>query len=430
MNLQNDSGRCLRKHRGANPRKHLGANHQNHCGRQMGRRLLILMLAVITAASMVTALPAAEASAASAPKAKTLKYEIKPSMKSLTVSWKKQKQVSYYLIYRTEYRVSNYYDIEPVPMSKFKKIKKVSGKKTSWTDKQVKKGRYYNYVIKGFRKSGGKAKLVCNSFRPTATYYDSPGLMRPDLLDGGTGENYANSKDELYLYVQRDKGVRPEGVEICRKAEGADKYERIKVKKMEKGRFDAGADFRDSSVKPGKTYYYKARTWVKKKGKKTYSPFSNAVCLQAVNLIGKYSARAMTAAGMAEEFSVCLTSDKYNGNLILKGGDGEDGPFYEAADGSKTYSEQKLSLVSWSRDNETWQEIPSEGLHVKAGQTLYLKFRFVSGSSWFQAGSGGTSLIDFNCCNVSYIGTDNFGWSSIMIDLIEGTASAYPNADF
>ena len=43
----------------------------------------------------------------------------------LTASWKKQKNVSYYLIYKTEYNVKDIYKIEPVPMSKFKKVKKV-----------------------------------------------------------------------------------------------------------------------------------------------------------------------------------------------------------------------------------------------------------------------------------------------------------------
>ena len=422
MNLQNDSGRNMRKPCVADPGK--------RCGRQIAKRLMILMLAVVTAVSMVMVIPAADVSAASAPKVKTLKYKIKPSMKSLKVSWKKQKKVSYYLIYRTEYKVKSYYDIEPVPMSKFKKVKKVSGKKTSWTDKKVKKGIYYNYVIKGYKKSKGKTKLVCNSFKPTATYYDSPGLARPELFDGGNGENYSNSKDKLYLYVQRDKGVSPDGVEIWRKAAGASKYKKIKAKKMDKGRFKDGASFRDSSVKPGRTYYYKVRTWAKKNGKKKYSPYSNVFCMQAVNNTGKYTARAMTAVGMVKEFSVRLTSDKYNGNLILKGGAGEDGPVYEAANGKYTYGEKKLSLVSWSRDNKTWYGIPSTGLNVKAGQTVYLKFRFVSGSSWFLAGAGETSFIDFCCCNVSYIGTNSFGWSSITIDLSDGTASAYPNADF
>ena len=404
-------------------------NLQTNGGMQMTKKLMVLILAVVTAVSMVLVIPAESVSAAGSPKVKVLKYKITPSMNSLKVSWKKQKNVSYYLIYKTEYNVKDIYKIEPVPMSKFKKVKKVSGKKTSWTDKKVKKGRYYNYVIRGYKKSKGKTRMVCNSFKPTATYYNCPGLQRPDIFDGGDGENYSNTRNKLYLYVQRTDGVRPDGVTIYRKAAGASKYKKIKAKKMEKGRFNIGSFYRDSSVKPGKTYSYKARTWVKKNGKKKYSPYSNVVTIPAVNHTGTYTVKAMTAAGTVKEFSVRMTSDKYNGILYLKGGAGTDGPLYEASAAGKLYDNQKVALVSWSKDNKTWLGIPSAGLQVKAGQTVYLKFRFVSGSAKFLAGSGDFSDIDFMCENVAYMYNTLFGYSSIVIRLKEGKAYAYPNAD-
>ena len=94
----------------------------------------------------------------------------------------------------------------------------------------------------------------------------------------------------------------------------------IKVKDIEKGKFDCGKTYLDDTVRPGETYYYKAKTYVKRFGKKKYSPGSNTVKLSALNFEGKYAAKAMTAAGTVKEFSIRLVSDKYNGVLTLQSG--------------------------------------------------------------------------------------------------------------
>ena len=127
------------------------------------KKLLVLILAVVTAVSMVLVIPAESVSAAGSSKVKTLKYSMKPAMGSITLKWKKQ-NVSYYLIYRTGFNVKESWQIEPVPMSKYKRVKKVSGKKTSWKDKRVKNGQYYSYVIRGYKKSKGKTVLVYDTF--------------------------------------------------------------------------------------------------------------------------------------------------------------------------------------------------------------------------------------------------------------------------
>ena len=393
---------------------------------KISKKLAILMLAATTALSMAPMMPTTDAHAAG--KVKKLKYTLNPAMKSIKVKWKKKK-VSYYVIYRTEFKVKSIYQINPVPISRYKKVKKVSGKKSSWTDKKVKPNHYYDYVIKGYKKCGGKAKLVYNSYRPGATYYQCPGLQQPDLINGGYGENYSNSKDRLYLYVQRTDGVRPAGVVIYRSEKEQSGYKKIKARKVEKGKFEYGSFYADTTVSPGKTYYYKARTYVVKKGRKLYSPYSESLMLPALNFTGKYSVKAMTAAGKVKEFVVRMVSDRYNGELTLKRDPVDEKPVYMTRAGKKDYGNQEVALAAYSKDNKTWMAIPKDGLKVTAGQTVYLKFRFVSGSGFFSAGEGDWSDLDFMYDNTSYAGSAGFGATATRLDLKAGTATAFPDYD-
>lgn len=392
------------------------------------KKLTCLFLALIIGAAMCFTIPAESVSAAASPGVKKLSYTMKPAIGSITVKWKKKK-VSYYLIYRTEFNVKESWQIDPVPLGKYKKVKKVSGRKTSWKDKKVKKGHYYDYVIRGYKKSKGKTKLVYNSFRPDSVNYQCAGLERPSVLNGGNGEFDTNSRDKLYLFVQRDCGVRPEGVTIYRKAAGASNYKKIKVKKVDKGRFNSGSTYRDSSVRPGTVYYYKARTWVKKNGKKKYSPYSPALKLSATNFKGKYTVQSVTSAGTVKEFVVKLTSDKYNGVLTLKGGRGSEGPVYTTKADGTDYGEQPLELISFSRDYKKWSGFAATGMKILAGQTVWLKFRFVNGSGHYSAGSGEYSNIYMDFGKVNYEGSAGPGSTELTMSLTDGTASAFSDYD-
>ena len=124
------------------------------------KRLLVLLLALVIAVSMGPAISAENVSAAG--KVQAIKYSLVPAMKSIKVKWNKpqNRKVSYYVIYRTEFRVKDIYDIEPVPMSGYKRVKKVAGWKSAWKDREVRQGCYYDYVIRGYRKTGGKTELL------------------------------------------------------------------------------------------------------------------------------------------------------------------------------------------------------------------------------------------------------------------------------
>ena len=390
------------------------------------KKLLLFILAVVTVCSLSAVIPASEVSAASKPK--KIACSMKPSMNGITVKWKKQ-TVSYYLIYKKEFKVKSYYAINPAPFSSYRKVKKVSGNKSSWTDRNVRQNHYYDYVVRGYKKTNGKARLVCSSYVKGSTSYQCAGLQTPELIDGGSGENFANSKNKLYLYVQCPDGVMPSGVEVFRKAKGGSGYKLVKAKKAERGRFEGGKTYVDASVQPGAAYTYKVRTYAKVNGKKKYSAYSNRITLSARNFTGQYSVKAVTPAGKTSEFVIRMVSSRYNGDLTIESGFGYDGPVYTARAGKKDYGSKPVSLESWSKDNRTWQAVPKSGITIAAGETAYLKFRFVSGSSYFGAGSGDDSTIGFRYDKASYVGSAAFGTTDLTIDLKEGKATAFPDYD-
>ena len=124
-----------------------------------------------------------------------------------------------------------------------------------------------------------------------------------------------------------------------------------------------------------------------------------------------------------------MVSDQYNGDLILKPGPYLEKPVYSAKAGKNDYGSQKVVLTAFSTDNKTWLTIPKGGLKITAGQTVYLKFRFDSGSGYFCADSGVYSDIDFMYDNTEYIGSAGFGATQTRLDLKKGTATAFPDYD-
>ncbi|WP_269476910.1 hypothetical protein [Hominibacterium faecale] len=77
---------------------------------------------------------------------KTAMKKAKAGKKKAAVRWKKVRGADKYQIYRAVKKNGSY-----------KKVKTVSGKKTSWTNKKLKKGKRYYYKIRAVRYLGGKA---------------------------------------------------------------------------------------------------------------------------------------------------------------------------------------------------------------------------------------------------------------------------------
>ena len=86
-------------------------------------------------------------------------------------------------------------------MSDYKKIATVSGKKKSYEDKKVKNNHYYAYVVNAYKKVKGKYKLAYTSYNSESYEYCCRRLGIPELLNGGDGENFSNSKSCVLFFI-------------------------------------------------------------------------------------------------------------------------------------------------------------------------------------------------------------------------------------
>lgn len=259
------------------------------------------------------------------------------------------------------------------------------------------------------------------------TNVPKPDLQKPEIVNGGDGENEMNSKECLYLYVQCLDERDPAGAEIYRREEGAAEFERIDLNREEEP-VGATGTYRDDTVVPGTVYEYKVRTYSIWLFRKFYSQFSDPVVLPAVNFKGRYNVRAVTPPGETEEFVSKLTSDRYNGMLMLRDIWDIDGPFYSTDEDNDDRTGQKVKLTSWSKDGKTWEPIPKDGLMVKSSETVFLKFRFTEGQQYFAAGEGKASYL-FGYGWADYIGSAGAGGTTLTIDFVEGAAEAFCDYD-
>ena len=268
------------------------------------RTIILVILAAILAAGLLYAYGGS--------KVKEVNYETTSHSQQIDVKWDRKWGVFHYDIYRIDI-TGEIYTSDNVPFKKYDKIGSVSGLHTSFDDKTVKNGHYYAYVIKGY----GKDKLLCDSFNENITQYECAGLAKPELLNGGYGEDDENSPQCIYLYVQKDGGMDADGVELYRKAKGDKKFERVEPEIPEGGSAEA-FDLHDTSVKPGTSYTYKARTFAEENGERIVSEYSESLQLAAVNFIGQYEVTKFKTEG--DTLSVTVKSHKYNAGLKIDKG--------------------------------------------------------------------------------------------------------------
>ncbi len=335
----------------------------------MKKRMTLLLTLVITV--VMSSFCFADESFAAGNDAKYMGLDLKPAMKSIKLKWKKRSGIKYYVLCKKD--VTKIIAKDPdakVKLSQYKKLKRINAakkKKYAFTDKKVKKNHYYAYVIKAYKIKGGKKTLAYTNYEGVIDEYRCPGLDRPEILNDGDGENHSNTLRKVYLYISSYYGVDPQGAVIYRKAEGETKYKKIKAKKSEKNTFTS---YVDTTVKAGKTYYYKAKVYKKIRGKKYYSKKSKAFMIQDANTEGLYSIQSMTPAGEVKEFVIRLSSKASNCNADLLFEKGAEAEYNSSS--SQTY---RIVLAGYSHDNKSWSDIPEKGLILGGKDTIYLKFR-------------------------------------------------------
>ena len=172
----------------------------------MNKKIISLILMFIMIGElMFTSMPTAKASGYLEIKATAT------SMTSVKITWKAQKGVTQYKIYRaTENKNGN--------VGKYKVVATISGNKKSYTDKKLKTEKTYSYMVRGYKNK----KCVIKTGVPESAY---TGLTCS--FDEYQFAEAPRSTKSITLKLYSSGGVLPTGYEIYRKEMGIVGYKKI-----------------------------------------------------------------------------------------------------------------------------------------------------------------------------------------------------------
>ena len=291
------------------------------------------------------------------------------STTSIQLKWKKQKSnvknPSKFKIYRCSSEKENR------AMKDFKLIATVSGKTFSYTDKKLKPGKRYFYIIRVYKNIKGKRKLIGETLEEeNVTGPGHVGWYEYQYSD----TDFSPSQIELRFSV--DNGMKPTGYQIYRKAPG-EKYQKIKTIKTSKRE----VSYVDKKVTAGTQYSYKVRAYKKYGSKTLYGKKSEVLQMSAVNYQGKFTSTIIEENSSSETVTVQLTSNQFNGDFYFtpvelgQDFDEEDIPDASAGtNGGQMKQDPIMILDAWSLDSITWNTA-REPISLTAGKSVYLRFR-------------------------------------------------------
>lgn len=327
---------------------------------------LFLLLAI--AAILLTVNPI-HADAASKPYY-TITVSSQPlSTTSIQLKWKKHKSNVKNPLEFKIYRSSS--EKENRTMKDFKLIATVSSKTFSYTDKKLKSGKRYLYIIRVYKTIKGKRKLVGETLKEeNVTGPGQAGWYEYQYSD----TDFSPSQIELRFSVY--DGMKPTGYQIYRKASG-EKYQKIKTIKTSKRE----VSYVDKKVTAGEQYSYKVRAYKKYGSKTLYGKKSETLQMSAVNYKGKFTSTIIEENSSFGTVTVQLTSDQLNGDFSFKpaelGPDSDDENIPDASSGNNGNQMKQDSIIipdAWSLDGIKWNTT-SEQITLTAGKSIYLRFR-------------------------------------------------------
>ena len=367
---------------------------------------------------------------------KHIGFSTDPTFDSIAIKWKQQHNVQYYDIYRLDITDTVDKAIYP-PLEEYEVIASVDGDSHSYKDSDVQSGHVYAYEITGFRKGFFHPKQVCTSYIEDSNTYEMSGLMKPALLNNGDGENYENSKDKIYLYMEYYGGMEPEGVELYRKGTGDANFKKIDFKGL-----DSRQEMLDDTVIPGETYTYKIRTTLHYHGEKKYSPYSDEITIPAVNFVAHYDVKVIDRT--KRTFAIQVTSGAFNGVTTF------DSQFWakytvqkDKQNKANVFSAYLIGYQKQEDGDGQWQDIPKKGVRIKAGESILLKYKLTAFEGYDENADpdtevffGGSDAViselfmdQTESGGATYQGSGN-GTTIMTLNLVSGKGKAYCDYDY
>ncbi|SNU08565.1 hypothetical protein SAMN06297422_11869 [Lachnospiraceae bacterium] len=337
-------------------------------------------------------------------KAASYKCDLKANINYIMVSWPQKKKAVEYGLYKAEGK-----------NNRFKRIKTIKGK-TTYKDTDVIKEKWYAYYVVAYDHNGKKIASSKEDYNGVFT-----GLLTPNIYSDFYGDSRLHnnhSAKQISFYINNNsQGLQNKNnrIEIYRKSSKEKKYHKIDEIKGCKEEIK----YIDKTVKTYEKYHYKVRLFLKYKGKKSYSNFSNTIMEQAANTLGKFDVTSITPSGKYVnidklDVKIKVKSKKNNGDLIISNNrvnyyyaetdmskdayqdtiDYDDEYTYVADNNSHKYD---MCFTHYSEDGTKWKRIPQKGYVLKGEKTIYLKGEIYSESKIILYGGsdymGGTSCI-------------------------------------
>lgn len=334
-----------------------GENEMKH----IKRVLLALCLVVAMAGFYSTTVEAA--------KNMTIKSEVQSTNK-IKLTWKKQKGVKGYKIYRvTEYSNGN---------SKRELIATLGKKKTSFVDKKVKANQHYNYTIYAYYYKNGKQKNKYQGWTDwVETSLTKPSFDEFEDWDEGIYEDVKTTPNQIKIPIGSvdsvigvdvfgSSSIKPDGIEVFKKVgKKYVSYKKIKIKNKKKKIYY----FTDKNVKKGKKYKYKFRTYKKINGKMIYSKKTNAFTVCAMNNYTALDVAITKPFDIQEKtMEISISNNTDYGNFT------DFYSIYYYVDDMVTYYSSTFDIVAYSTDQLSWNTEVNT-CKIKPGKTIYLRLK-------------------------------------------------------
>ena len=165
--------------------------------------------------------------------------------KKVTLSWKKQKDITGYEIYRSTKKNGTY-----------ARVAVVNANKNKYIDNKLESGKKYYYRIRAYKVDG--EHYITGSFSMVKGVITKPKATNVKVT--------ASNKQAIVSWKKIDGA---EGYEVYMSTSNKGKYTKIATKKA------SATKVTKSNLSSGKTYYFKVRAYKKAEGKKVYSKYSN-----------------------------------------------------------------------------------------------------------------------------------------------------------
>ncbi len=341
------------------------------------KRMLLTICLVVAMAGFCS-------TTAEAAKNMTLNSQVQSTNK-IKLTWKKQKGVAGYKIYRdTYYSEGNY---------KHELIATLGKKKTSFVDKKVKANQQYDYTIHAYYYKNGKEKNKYVGFTNwVETRLTKPGFDEWEDWDEGIYGLVKTTPNEIKIPVGTTGSVidvdvlgtsslKPDGIEVFKKVgKKYVSYKKIKIKNKKKKIYY----FTDKNVKKGKTYKYKFRTYKKINGKTVYTKKTNAFTVCAMNNYTSIDVAVTKPFDTQEKtMEISITNQNDYGDLTNLG------VIYYEFDNTIINYYLSFDIVSYSMDQTSWNTDVTT-CKVQPGKTVYLRLKETKSHS-FESESDATS---------------------------------------